>query len=89
MKVYTLNEASELMKLSTQTLRHYCMTGKLEAVKIGRQWRISEGALESFLRGNHKPTMWHKNRGLTDDDIEPVEVEELLATTDPENTAQK
>ena len=48
-KVYTLNEVAEILKLSKRTLYNYINAGTLEAVKIGKYWRVKEEALEAFL----------------------------------------
>lgn len=48
-KVYTLEEISDLIKITRRTLYDYVKTGKLKAVKIGRTWRVTEKQLEEFL----------------------------------------
>lgn len=48
-KVYTLKEVAEIVKIKERTLYHYLKTGKLKGVKIGRRWRISEDNLKAFL----------------------------------------
>ena len=48
-RVYTLDEVAEVMKITRRTLYTYVKEGKLKAVKIGREWRVSETALQDFL----------------------------------------
>jgi len=48
-KIYTLEEISDLIKITRRTLYDYVKTGKLKAVKIGRTWRVTEKQLEEFL----------------------------------------
>ena len=48
-KVYTLEELSELLHITRRTLYNYVKAGTLKAVKIGREWRVTEKQLEDFL----------------------------------------
>lgn len=48
-KVYTLDEIADILKVTRRTLYTYVKTGKLDAVKIGRYWRVKEDALNKFL----------------------------------------
>ncbi len=41
-KVYTLNEVAEILKVTRRTLYNYIKEGKLQAVKIGKSWRVEE-----------------------------------------------
>lgn len=49
MKIYTLDEISEILHISRKTLYSYIKEGKLKAVKVGRSWRITAKNLEEFL----------------------------------------
>lgn len=48
-KVYTLEEVAEIVKLTRRTLYAYVKAGKLKAVKMGKYWRVSEKALNDFI----------------------------------------
>lgn len=48
-RVYTLDEVAEVLKITRRTLYTYIKEGKLKAVKIGREWRVSEAALQDFI----------------------------------------
>ena len=48
-RVYTLDEVAEVLKITRRTLYTYVKEGKLKAVKIGHEWRVSETALQDFL----------------------------------------
>ena len=50
-KVYRLDEVAELLKVTRRTMYNYIKSGKVEAVKIGKNWFISEKHLESLLEG--------------------------------------
>ena len=51
-KYYTVQEVADLLKLHWQSVLTYIKSGKLEAVKLGRGYRISETALQKFI-ANH------------------------------------
>lgn len=48
-RVYTPDEIAALLKVTRRTLYTYIKTGKLPAVKIGKEWRITKEALDRFL----------------------------------------
>lgn len=48
-KTYTLQELTQILKLTRRTLYRYIQAGTLPAVKVGREWRISEEALKDML----------------------------------------
>lgn len=48
--VYTVDEAAELLGMNDQTVRRWCRDGEIEAAKMGRHYRISKPALETFWR---------------------------------------
>ena len=48
-KVYTLNELVDILKVTKRTLYNYIDSGKLKAVKMGKSWRVSEENLNEFL----------------------------------------
>ncbi len=50
MTIYTLDELAELLKVTKRTLYNYVRSGKLEAVKVGREWRVTEEQLKDFLQ---------------------------------------
>lgn len=45
---YTVKEASELLNVGIRTVQRYIHTGKLKAVKLGREFRIDKDSLESM-----------------------------------------
>lgn len=48
-KLYTLQEAAAIAKVSVQTLRAHIRKGNLDYQKAGRQYRVSEQALKDWL----------------------------------------
>lgn len=50
-KVYTLNEVEELLKVSLRTLYRYIKDGRLKANKIGNKWIVTEQSLKDFIEG--------------------------------------
>ena len=48
-KVYTLKEVSELLKVTERTLLAYIKEGKLTAKKIGGKWIVTHETLQEFI----------------------------------------
>lgn len=48
-KVYTLDEVADIMKVTKRTLYNYIKAGTLHAVKMGKYWRVSEESLQAFI----------------------------------------
>lgn len=51
-KVYTLKEVAEVIKVTERTLLTYIKEGKLKATKIGGKWIVSQENLQNFINGN-------------------------------------
>ena len=47
-KLYSVEDVAQLLGLHVKTVRGYVRDGRLEAVRIGRQYRIPAAALEAF-----------------------------------------
>ena len=50
---YTVQEVSDMLRLSVITLYKYIKEGQLSAIEFGGHYRISKSELESFI-DNHK-----------------------------------
>ena len=48
-RLYTLKEASEALGISPLTLRKWIIAGQIVGAKIGKQWRVTETDLQSFI----------------------------------------
>ena len=48
-KVFTLDEVADILKVTKRTLYNYVKAGKLPAVKMGKSWRVSEENLKAFI----------------------------------------
>jgi len=55
-KVYTLDEVADILKVTKRTLYSYVKEGKLTAVKMGKYWRVSEENLQTFI-SNGSPVL--------------------------------
>lgn len=49
-RLYTPKEVAAFLKLSPQTVRDLIQSGKLQAVKIGRKWRVPDTAMETLTK---------------------------------------
>lgn len=49
---YTVLQVSELLQVHWQTVLNYIKSGKLEAVKLGKGYRITREALDQFTKQN-------------------------------------
>ena len=47
-RLYTIKEIEPVIGKSRQSIIRYINEGKLKAIKLGNQWRISEEALKEF-----------------------------------------
>ena len=50
-KVYTLREVEDILKVTQRTVYNYINSGKLKAVKMGKYWRVRHEDLDAFLTG--------------------------------------
>ncbi|MBQ2350501.1 MAG: helix-turn-helix domain-containing protein [Cytophagales bacterium] len=48
-KVYTTEETLKILKVTQRTLYRYIKAGQIKAIKLGREYRITEEALKAFL----------------------------------------
>ena len=56
MQLLTTKEAAERLHLHRKTVETYFRTGQIKAFKIGRNWRVPEEELESFVKQNMAAT---------------------------------
>lgn len=50
----TADEAARYLRVHGDTIRDWCRTGQLPAIKAGRQWRIKRADLDAFLKPNQE-----------------------------------
>ena len=49
---YNVEEAAKILRVKRITIRRWCKSGLLNAKKIGKQWLITEDALNIFESDN-------------------------------------
>lgn len=49
-KLYTLTEVEEKLQVTRQSLYNWIRDGKLKAIKFGGNYRISESAINEFIK---------------------------------------
>jgi putative resolvase len=52
LKFYDLDEIAKILGTSTETIRRYVRSGKLKAIKIGRDYKVSEENLQKMIKDN-------------------------------------
>ena len=55
-KVYKLTEVADILSVSVRSIYRWIDAGKLEAFRVGREWRVSQEALEAFMSGGGTKT---------------------------------
>jgi len=54
-KLYSIEEITEILKVTQRTVYNYIKAGHLKAIKIGKYWRIKHTDLQDFLsRGTNQ-----------------------------------
>lgn len=48
-KLYTIEEISEILKVTPRTIYNFIKNENLKAVKIGKYWRVTDTALQEFI----------------------------------------
>jgi len=54
-QTYTVNEVAKIIKKHPDTVREMIRTEKIEAVKIGRTYRVRKSVIEKLLGIGKKP----------------------------------
>lgn len=49
---YTVEQVAELLQVHWQTVLNYIKSGKLDAVRLGKGYRIAKTALDKFIAEN-------------------------------------
>lgn len=49
---YTVEQVADTLKVHWQTVLNYIKNGKLEALKLGKGYRISQESLDNFVKEN-------------------------------------
>ena len=48
-KLYTILELVDILHVTRRSIYEWIKTGKLHAVKLGKEWRVREEDLDAFL----------------------------------------
>ena len=54
-ELYTLNEVEGFLKIKQRNLYNLIKEEKIEALKVGREWRVSGEALLDFIKKSTTP----------------------------------
>ena len=50
MKLYDVEELSEMLDVGEMTIRRYLRDGKLKGTKMARRWYVTEEALKAYFQ---------------------------------------
>jgi excisionase family DNA binding protein len=53
-KLYTPEQAGEILQVNSATVREWLKKGKLKGIKVEKLWRIRQSDLEAFLMAGEK-----------------------------------
>lgn len=48
-KLYTPEEVADMLRVTRRTVYEWIRSGQLKAVKVGRQWRITEDDISKMM----------------------------------------
>lgn len=51
--VYSVKEVAAILKTSCQQIRKMIQNEELPAVKVGREWRITQDSIQNFLEDEY------------------------------------
>lgn len=54
LRAFSVDEVAERLSISPYTVRELLKQGTIKGMKVGRIWRVSSEALDSYLRGTHR-----------------------------------
>ncbi len=49
---YTTEEVADLLKISAKTVREMIKSKRLEAVRVGKEYRITEDQIRKYIKEN-------------------------------------
>ena len=49
-KMYNIDQVAEMLRLCRITVFRYIKSGKIKAIKIGREWRIKQEEIDRIMR---------------------------------------
>lgn len=71
-KIYTIDQVAQVLNLHPRTVRRFVREGKLNAHKVGGQWRVTEKELKHFSgtdkEGQKPGTFGFKKQSVTEDE---------------------
>ena len=50
LKLYTLQEVANILRVSRQTIYNYVTAKRLKATKYGKEYRVTEDDLQDFIK---------------------------------------
>lgn|GEM_PF-503408 len=48
-RLYTPDQVAEYLQIAPKTIRDYLRDGKIKGIKVGKEWRVKESALQAYV----------------------------------------
>jgi excisionase family DNA binding protein len=79
-RMYSLDQVAERLGLHVRTVRTYVRTGRLKAIRIGKQYRVAREELESIVgAGNSRDAVARRRRAEVSSVVQMDAVTEITA----------
>jgi excisionase family DNA binding protein len=79
-RMYSLDQVAERLGLHVRTVRTYVRTGRLKAIRIGKQYRVAREELESIVgAGNSRDAVARRQRAEVSSVVQMDAVTEITA----------
>src|ERR1700679_1696406 len=61
-RMYSLDQVAERLRLHVRTVRAYVRTGRIKAIRIGKQYRVAREELEALVGASNLPEAVSRRR---------------------------
>jgi len=82
-RLLTIREVSAYLQMDANTIYRWCRESTLPAVKLGKEWRVSQRDLDAFLLAGRNRARYSSLEGILSHQVSPPE-HIIVMLTDPE-----
>jgi len=78
--IFTVEEAAAVLKLHPRTVARFIREGRMEAVKVGREWRIHSGEIRKILGDSAEDVKYSPVRtaSFSDDRVDEIRASSVV-----------